>query len=565
MAEEAIKEEKKRKFDFYALKQLCVSDIISGIEHNSICGYTKEDLRKYIERPHLHGNRLISIVKYIYFHSGYFQKIIQYYVNLVKSECWTVDTEILTADTGKLDKTKFKKDYFRYIREVTSFNLESELPKILFSVFMYDAYFGYVIETDEGKTLFQFAPEDCIITGYRNGIPCFAVKSGSLKSARIKGYPKEIRDFFAAAEKDPEYKKRNGYVKMPYDKTICIKYNDGFDFLYPPFVFIIKEILDLEDFKDIEKTRAENDVYKLVSAEIPVDDYGMPTMSGDDVADFSQLALDILAKSIGFLPTPFKLTPIEFETNTSNNINNVKNAIDEMYSELGVSQSLMSGATSGSELKTSIEVDASNVYRILKQVSRAVNFHCRLRLTGHSDYRFVFRYLDITAFNQADKVDELLKLAQASCPVKTELMAAVGKSPLKMFGNAFVENDIFELTDNWIPMQTSYTQSADNSDNNGRPAMDESDISEITQNTHDNESNDADNRYENMDGEKMNVVNVLDKDKAEFLRKSGFPFIEQRVNDGKTVYTFIGTPELVSVITKNFDKNDFYFGKTLNF
>lgn len=499
MAEEATvtNEDKKQKFDFYALKKLCVSDIVSRIEHNSICGYTKEDLRKYIERPHLHGNRLISIVKYIYFHSGYFQKIIQYYVNLVKSECWTVDTEMLTADMKKIDKDKFKKDYFRYIREVTSFDLESELPKILFSVFMYDAYFGYAVETDEGKSLFQFEPEDCIITGYRNGIPCFAVKNGSLKSARIKGYPKEIRDIFEAAEKDPELKKGNGYVKMPYDKTICIKYNDGFDFLYPPFVFIIKEILDLEDFKDIEKTRAENDIYKLVAAEIPVDDYGTPTMAGNDVADFSQLALDILAKSIGFLPTPFKLTPIEFETNTSNNINNVKNAIDEMYSELGVSQSLMSGATSGSELKTSIEVDAANVYRILKQVSRAINFHCRLRLAGHSDYKFVFRYLDITAFNQSNKVSELLKLAQASCPVKTELMAAAGKSPLKMFGNAYVENDIFELTDNWIPMQTSYTQSAknsSNSDNNGRPAMDDSEISEITQNTRDNDSNDADNR-----------------------------------------------------------------------
>ncbi len=63
----------------------------------------------------------------------------------------------------------------------------------------------------------------------------------------------------------------------------------------------------------------------------------------------------------------------------------------------------------------------------------------------------------------------------------------------------------------------------------------------------------------------MNTVNVFSKVKAEFLRKSGFPFIEQRVNDGKLVYTFIGTPDLVSVITKNFDKNDFYFSKTLNF
>lgn len=63
----------------------------------------------------------------------------------------------------------------------------------------------------------------------------------------------------------------------------------------------------------------------------------------------------------------------------------------------------------------------------------------------------------------------------------------------------------------------------------------------------------------------MNVVNVLDKDKAEFLRKAGFNFVEQRVSDDKLVYAFIGTPELVNVLTKNFAKNDFYFSKTLNF
>lgn len=482
------------KFDFYRLKRLCVSGIADGIAHNRICGYSKEELRRYVERPYLHSEKLISIMKYIYFDSGYFRKIIQYYINLVKSDCWTVDTEILTPDTSKINRKKLKKDYFKYIQEVKSFNIENNLPKILFSVFMYDAYFGYKIDTDEGMVLFPFSPEDCIITGYINGMPSFAVKYSSSKGKRAMSFPREVREIFIAAEQDPKNRIKSGYVQMPFEKTICIKYNDGFDFIYPPFVSIVKEILDLEDFKDIEKTKAENEVYKLIAARIPTDANGIPTMPSDDVVSFYQMALDVLAKSIGFLPTPFDVTPIEFSTNTANNINNVQNAIDEMYSELGVSQAMLSGAAHGSELKTSIEVDASEVYRILKQVDKAVNFHCRMRLTNNDDYKFTFRYLEITAFNQHDKTDELLKLAQASCPVKTELMAAAGKSPLKMLGNALIENDILELTDSWEPMKTAYTQSVDNSENNGRPTMDENEISDITQNTRDNECNAPDNR-----------------------------------------------------------------------
>ncbi len=115
-------------------------------------------------------------------------------------------------------------------------------------------------------------------------------------------------------------------------------------------------------------------------------------------------------------------------------------------------------------------------------------------LPNNPNYRFKFRYLDITAFNQNDKIDELLKLAQASLPVKAELMAAAGRNPLSMLGNSFMENDVFNLSSEWQPLQTSYTQSSDDSEDNGRPEMKDTDISEITQNTRDNEGNDKDNR-----------------------------------------------------------------------
>lgn len=488
------KEENDKQFDTYQLKRTCVKEIDYSHIGDKLCGYSREQLREFIRVPYRYSKKLISIMQYMYFYSGYFKKVIQYYVNLVKPDCWTVDTEFLTGDIGDIDKNKLKSDYYNYIREVGAFDLDTTLPKIIFSVFLYDAYFGYVYDTDEGKILFPFAPEDCIIVGYVNGVPRFGVKKLLSKDKRLKIYPTEIMSILLNPESASTI---NGYVDMPIDKTICIKYNDGFDFLHPPFSFIIKEILDLEDFKDIEKAKAENDIYKMLSLEIPVDQNGRPTMAEPDIANFYAMVADIVAPSIGVFPTPFKVTPIEFSRNTANNIDNVQNAINEMYSELGISRSLLSGASSGSELKTSIEVDASEVYRVLKQVARAINFHCRMRLPINDKYRFTFRFLDITAFNQNDKVDELLKMAQASCPVKTELMAAMGKSPLKMFGNAFMENNVFELANNWEPMQTSYTQSADSgedSEDNGRPAMDENEISDITQNTHDNEGNDKDNR-----------------------------------------------------------------------
>lgn len=491
---EADNKESEKGFDFFRLKELCKNEVlrIGELHNHTICGYTRKTLRNMVEKPWNHTNKLIAVMRFLYSSSGYFRKIIQYYVNLDKINCWNIDTEILIPNTSKLGKTKVKRDFLEYSKEVDSYNLKSELPKILFNVFMYDAYFAYIVETSDGKVLFPFLPEECVITGYVNGMPSFAVKRTVSKNMRERIYPDEVKRIFDEAEETGEYKK--GYVQMPYEKTICIKYNDDFNYLYPPFAFIIKEILDVDDYKDIAKTKAKNEVYKFLAMKIPTDSNGVPTMSEPDVTPYYELALSVLAESIGAIPTPFDVEPIEFSTNTTNNINNVKNAIDEMYSEVGVSQMLMSGATTASALKISVEIDASEVFRILKQVAKVVNFHCRLKLNNSSNYRFSLRFLDITAFNQKDTIDELFKMAQASCPVKSELLAAMGYNPLKMIGSAFMENEIFDLADNWIPMKTAYTQSAGSSENNGRPKKEDDEISGITQNTRDNDGNDRDNR-----------------------------------------------------------------------
>lgn len=486
-------DDKNSKYDFYALKRLCKKEIVDLGQSGRICGYTKRNLKKFLESPQHHSTELLSVIRFMYSHSGHFRKIIQYYINLVLADCWTIDTEFLTPNIRESNKKRIKQDYFKFLKEVSSYNLSIVVSDILFDVFMYDAYFGYEIDTDEGKVLFGFNPEDCVITGYTNGIPNFAVKKPS-GSKGIKAYPEEINFIFGNKKFDFGFDP--SYSQMPSEKAFCVKYNKNFSHLYPPFAFIIQEILNLEDFKAIEKIKAKNDASRLVVMNLPSNENGVPTLSLDDAAPFYQLASEVLPESVGIFPTPFKTDPIEFKSNTADNINNVQNAIDEMYSELGVSKALLSGASSGSELKTSIEIDASEVYRILKQIARNINYHCQIRLANNEKYRFSLRFLDITAFNQADKVDKLLKMAQASCPVKMELVAAMGYNPAKMFGGAFMENDVFDLAANWKPMQTSYTQSADgeNSENNGRPAMDENDISDITQNTHDNEGNDKDNR-----------------------------------------------------------------------
>ena len=61
----------------------------------------------------------------------------------------------------------------------------------------------------------------------------------------------------------------------------------------------------------------------------------------------------------------------------------------------------------------------------------------------------------------------------------------------------------------------------------------------------------------------MNVINILNKSKADELSAMGFNYKEKKVQ-GKTIYEFIGTPDLMKAISGNFSTQDFFMSRTLN-
>ena len=61
----------------------------------------------------------------------------------------------------------------------------------------------------------------------------------------------------------------------------------------------------------------------------------------------------------------------------------------------------------------------------------------------------------------------------------------------------------------------------------------------------------------------MNIINLLDKSKADELCAMGFQYKIKEVQD-KTIYEFIGTPELMKTLSGKFSKQDFFMSRTLN-
>ncbi len=61
------------------------------------------------------------------------------------------------------------------------------------------------------------------------------------------------------------------------------------------------------------------------------------------------------------------------------------------------------------------------------------------------------------------------------------------------------------------------------------------------------------------------TINILDKAKANELKRLGFNYTTQRISDNKFVYVFINSPELAEILSTGFAANNYFVGRTLNF
>lgn len=441
--------------------------------------------------PERYGTQIVRLSRYMYLKSGYYKRLIDYFANSAILN-WTIDTEIKQDKMFTTNPKTFRKNYINYTAQVNKFKLDNRVTDIFKRLFIDDACFGFVTENDIDTSIFLLEPDFCKIEKLTNGsIYQFSVNRSLIDANVFKTLPEELQMLI---ERSKEVSLDNR-VMIPYENSFCIKYNDDFTYLYPCFFSLISELLNIDDIKDLVKAKSEADAYKLIYFKIPTNDEDQISMGDELISRFVEMACAILPERFGVIPSPMDLQLIESKSTISDDKNKVEQAVDNYYGEAGVSKALISSASSGSELKLSMKVDSSDIYRIYRKIESWVDLQMKLRGHIYNDYQFVYKIIPVTTFDIDDYVDRQLKLAQASLPVKGELLAATGINTAKMLGNSFTEQMFKEdIFDKWEVLKTSYTQTGEDGSEGGAPMKDETDIAESTDTQRQNDSNKTENR-----------------------------------------------------------------------
>lgn len=441
---------------------------------SAILKYDIETINKWLNSPVTYENQLRQLSQYFYNVSSLYKLIIRY-MALMPTYAYTVIPSELPE---KIDKKKLKNQYLKSLKQIDKMNLEFEMIKALIIAFREDTFYGYEHESKDSYFIQPLEAKYCRISSIEDGVYNFAFDFSYFDTYKesLELFPDEFRKKYNTFKATNER-----WIELDSNKTVCFKVNSDFLYALPPFATMFQAIVDLDEYKQIKKARAKNDNFMALVQKIPMDeknpDINKFLIDLDLAMTFHKMASDTVPDGVGIITSPMDIEAVKTEKGRTDS-DHVNEAYRESFRDAGVSEFLFNSDKNTSVgLAKSIIADEEIVFSMLRQIERWLNRKLK-KMSGV--YKFKVKMLNVTVFNQAEKMKEYLEIAQYGIPVKLEIGAVAGLSPSDFVNKITLENDILGLQDLLTPLQSSHTQSAEDKEK-GRPQKSDDEISDSGQ------------------------------------------------------------------------------------
>lgn len=472
--------------DFAQLSRLIINDLnnLSTTSDSIMRKYTKDDVIRFLDNPHKNEKQIRDLSSYLYNVSPNYKRLILYFSTLA-----TFDhiLEPYGLDVEKVNIDKFKKQYHKSISLLETMNLQHEFSKISKVIFREDVFYGYEHVTKDSYFIQKLNPDYCQISSVEDGVFNFSYDFTYFDKYKdkLKQYPKEFQTKYKIYLNDRKLK----WQELSAENTICIKLNDDVSYVIPPFVSVFEAIFDIDEYKKLKRLKSKMDNYMILTQQIPIsdktDEPNQFLIDLETAVQFHNKATQSLPDEVGLVTSPMKIEAIKLEKKNTEN-DNVAQAERDYYNASGVSQFLFNNEKATSTgLSKSVVTDEQIIFSVLKQFERWVN---RKFKYFNSTYKFKVKFLESTQFNKEALFERYLKAAERGIPsAKTMVAATLGISQSSMSNMAFLENQVLNYHENFIPLSSTHTQSGEIQQ--GKPKKSDDQISDSGDKTRQNDGN----------------------------------------------------------------------------
>lgn len=450
----------------------------------------------------------------IYFSNPLYRRVLEYFAYIYYNHYIVAP---LNEDGKKSNKKRLLKDYNAVLRMLDEdIQVESFTSKALLDILVEGEAFYYNEEYRKGANYYykiiKMPTDYCKIIGsagtpavniYAIDLTFIDTAMAELTSKNIlsreeilKQYPKALRNAYNSFKSG----KGTQWFVVPAENGIAFSTSDG----RPPLAFLIKEIARIEKLEPLKDDYISTNLTKLLVQLIDIDKEGNPEIDLELAAEFHKNLKAVAAKknnvdAITTLAKEIEVLSLGETGDATKNYEFLETYYDQFFKDAGVSAELFNATTAGT-MKESQKRDAAFVYKIREQISVWINFFlrniCDKKVVKSA--KFVFSFLDTSYTNREEMIGSYIEGAQYGFS-KIVPQVALGVKQRYIESLTTFENDILNLDEKLIPLQSSHTMSlkADNQANsetktgkkeaqkasekeNGRPELDDNNKQDST-------------------------------------------------------------------------------------
>lgn len=441
-------------------------------ENRTYRTYSKDLLRQYLRNPSNYRSELRNLSKFLYRYCYPYRRQCWYNAHMIDLNAVSIIPKLNFGENEDLEGMLTK--YYETATELQRINLMNEIFKLAVVAWREDSVYGYVYDdgTEGGFFIHILDGDYCRVSSIEDGVLRFAFDFSYFRSHSeyLEFWDSEWQTKYDAYINDTNLR----WQEIDVERQICFKIDlDDVTLDYPPFASLFESIIDLIDLQSVQSVKDELSIYKLLVARLkPLtgtkepDDFEVDIKSA--IAYFNNLR-ESLPPEVEAVLSPLPIEPIEFNGDTTKDVDSISNAISNLFKKAGGSQILGTDKSGSTIFKAQILCDTKMALSsILPQIERWMNKY--LDYTIGDDHARI-KYMEVSPYTKADKKEELLKSGQNGVPVKLAVAALDGFTPMETLSLDILENQMLELHTRWIPFSTSYTQSGNegSTDEGGAP------------------------------------------------------------------------------------------------
>lgn len=474
-------------FDMANFGKLVINDLsATSSGRGYLKSYKQSEVREIIENFKLEANqvKLREISKTLWAKSPQYKRLVQYFSGMATF----AHVITPTRDLRSLNKTKVMKQYTEIGELLRIMNIKHEMRKVMSIAFREDVFYGYVHKDSKSFHIQAMDSNICKISSIEEGVFNYSINMNAYLSNEnlLVGLPDEIRIKYRQWKSlFNANRKISPWVELDAENTICIKVNEDFREVFPPFAGSFDAIFDIEGFKRLRKDKEELGNYMIITQKLPIrtdsDDNNDFLIDENMFKYFHNMASDTVPDNVGVITSPMEIESVKFDQDKADR-DGVAKAERDFWSGNGTSQLLFNADKSTSQgLLLSVKTDEEIVFGVLAQIERWIN-----RFLGFNfrDLMFNSTILPVTWINKGEMYKMYLENASSGLPVKSHLSATIGLQPIEMMNMAYLENTLLKMHEEFIPLMNSHTMSGDEAiqakGEDGRPKKDPSKVSDET-------------------------------------------------------------------------------------